>query len=763
MHKRLIILSVIIAAALCGLTLLGYHAVERWAEGLEWKRLGEFAEVAEQIRKDVERKLDGFIKEEEDRPYTHYQNYYVPDNIAAGQQEVPVLVSPLSGQIGVENYLANGYFQIEPDGRILTANDDLLQREGVTNLNNVIYAQTQLTRQNIRRNLLPVLGGATSDSSGIDKDKQEQAPPKSKSRALKEAKFVDSKSQTQKTPTGKGSQIRRGAEYNRYLIDSLQRRGRAAQVIEQQRSQILTNAGVNTALTTQQSAPVRTTQAKLPTVSEKPEEEEVVIVAKQLPRDSMQLLRPQEDREAGQSRKMNEVVAAKGAPFPGSGAGTQVVQKADQTDLPRKKATGQDEILEDAYAYKRLTTEEGLHLGESSYAREDAQSSPVTARRLETVEAESEMVQVWQGPFETIVTGGGQAEESIFGKQVFLVRDVRIEDRRFQQGFQLNENRLIEEIKESAWRFMREGMSFELLQTEKEDAVYPATLDFAFGDLVLNLKETIPERIGKQVSQLQSWYFSIVAIVLVAVTLGLVSLWRYARAQMKLAEKKDDFISAVSHEFRTPLTSIRMYSEMLENKWVKSEEKLAEYYRNMRQESERLSRLIENVLDFSRIQKGRKKYTFSVGNLNECLAGVVEMMAPYAAQYGFSIRTELERLRQMTFDKDAVKQIVVNLLDNAIKYARNAEDKTITVRTKSDTQYTLIEVEDHGPGVPHRQRKKIFEEFYRSGSEATRETTGTGLGLALVKKFAQAHNGFVEILTAKPAGAIFRVALPTQS
>ena len=147
MYKRLIILSVIIAAALCGLTLLGYHAVERWAEGLEWKRLGEFAEVAEQIRQDVERKLDGFIKAEEDRPYTHYQNYYVPDNIAAGQQEVPVLVSPLSGQIGVENYLANGYFQIEPDGRILTANDDLLQRDGVTNFNNVIYAQTQLNRQ----------------------------------------------------------------------------------------------------------------------------------------------------------------------------------------------------------------------------------------------------------------------------------------------------------------------------------------------------------------------------------------------------------------------------------------------------------------------------------------------------------------------------------------------------------------------------------------------------------------------------------------
>jgi len=198
---------------------------------------------------------------------------------------------------------------------------------------------------------------------------------------------------------------------------------------------------------------------------------------------------------------------------------------------------------------------------------------------------------------------------------------------------------------------------------------------------------------------------------------------------------------------------------MLENRWVKSEDKLAEYYGSMRQESERLSRLIENVLDFSRIQKGRKKYAFSVGNLNECVADVVEMMMPYAAQSGFSIKTDLEPLGQTAFDTDAVKQIVVNLLDNAIKYARDAEDKTITVRTRGNSQFVLIEVEDHGPGVPHRQRKKVFEEFYRTEAEATRETAGTGLGLALVKKFAQAHNGFVEILTAKPTGAIFRVTL----
>jgi len=380
---------------------------------------------------------------------------------------------------------------------------------------------------------------------------------------------------------------------------------------------------------------------------------------------------------------------------------------------------------------------------------------------------QSDMVQVKLGGFETIVTGGGSAEESVFAKQVFLLRDVQIEDRHFLQGFQLNEEKLVEEVKESAVRLVREGMSFELPQmkngsADSKDVAYTAVLVFDFGELILNLKEIDPAWIGRQISQLRHWYFGIISVVLLAVALALGSLWLSTRAQLKLAQKKDDFISAVSHELRTPLTSIRMYSEMLEKNWVKSEDKLAEYYGSMRQESERLSRLIENVLDFSRIQRGRKKYTFSLGDINGCIAGVVEMMTPYAAQNGFSIKTELGRLGQRAFDRDAVTQIVVNLLDNAIKYARNAKDKTITVRTRSDSEFILLEVEDHGPGVPHRLKYKVFEEFYRTGSEATRETTGTGLGLALVKKFAQAHNGFVEIITAKPTGAIFRVALAEQ-
>jgi len=648
MYKWLIILSVIILAALCGLAWMGYHSIRIRAQGLEGARLGEFAAVAEQIRRDVTRKLDEFMQTEQNRPYTDYQYYYVPENIAPGQQQMPVLRSPLAGRL--EQGLAYGNFQIEPDGSVITPNDNVDQRQDLTESDNELYARAGLNRKNIEDNLLPAMRGIAPGSlkmnlysgNGIAPTESETVQP---DQFAKEAGKKDKSSQN-------------------YPIESLQSKGQKTQVIQQRRAVFEQNVLSNVAAQPQQQTQELTAQAE-----------------------------------------------QKGGPYHQQAASTN--------------------------------------------------------------ESQAETVQVSIEPFFPVVVPGGQAggdsafqqAESIFGGQVFLLRHVQIEDRHLLQGFQLNETKLVEQIEDSASRFMREGMSFELSPGENArdpQGTYAAILNFGFGDLVLNLKEINPGWIGKEIRHLRIWYFSIIAIVLAAVTLGLASLWRNATAQIRLAQKKDDFISAVSHELRTPLTSIRMYSEMLEKNWVKSQDKAAEYYTNMRQESERLSRLIENVLDFSRIQSGRKKYAFNAGDINKCVADVVEMMRPYALLKGFSIRTEPAPIEQATFDADAVTQIIVNLLDNAIKYARDAEDKTITVRTKTDGKFTIIEVEDHGPGVPHRQRNKIFEQFYRPAAEATRETTGTGLGLALVKKFAEAHNGFVEIISAKPTGAIFRVALVTQ-
>jgi len=672
---------VIIVFALCGLTMLGYHAVEKWAQGLEGARLGEFADVAEQIRKDVNRKLDDFIREEQDRSYTEYNYYYVPEYVNPVQQtqQIPLVRSPLGGDLN--NEFAYGNFQIESNGSIITPNDDIIVREGPSGENIKLYAQVEFNRGNIERNLLPVLNRVTPGSFGIAISEEVDDSKKNVSQDSEETQLA--KGDVQKGKIAKAGKSQSWPTKD-YPIDSLKAQGQKTQVIKQLRQTFIDNTILNQDLQQQQEDNSRARQQRMEMA---------------------------ESQEAEQAQPQSK-----------------------QAELRRSIASRYSEI------------------------------------QMPGQVDQGETVQVKMGGFRPIVTGGGNAEESVFGGQVFLVRNVQIEDRQFLQGFQLNEKKLIEEVRESASRLKYEDMSFELPQTKDvgedyTDVAYTAVLVFDFGELILNLKEINPAWIAEQISQLRHWYFGIISVVLLAVTLALASLWLSARAQLKLAQKKDDFISAVSHELRTPLTSIRMYSEMLEKNWVKSEDKLAEYYGSMRAESERLSRLIENVLDFSRIQKGQKKYTFSLGDINECIAGVVEMMKPYAAQNGFAIKTELGRLGQTAFDRDAVTQIVVNLVDNAIKYARNAQDKTITVRTKGEDRLILIEVEDHGPGVPHRLRHKVFEQFYRTEAEATRETTGTGLGLALVKKFAQAHNGFVEIIPAKsscrarPSGAIFRVTL----
>jgi len=665
---------VIIAAALGGFAFLGYHATEKWAKGLKLARLGEFADVAEQIRRDVKKKLDDFIKSEEGRRYTDYRYFQADDNIRAGQQEIAVFTSPLSGQL--EHSLAYGHFQIDAGGNVLTPNDYFIMNADVQIANSELYAKAVSNTKYIKSNVVPMLGGLTVNSYKMGAGGKAPASRRTRLKAVKAVELA--KEESQKKQNRKSPALQRRARAN-YPIGSLENVDREAQLIKQHRVVFQTNMSAN------------------------------------------------------------------------ASGGVQIQDGPYQRDGQQQQAQMSSQS-HPAWEQQLVDSDMNIDLSLAN-----SQLLAVQPRMDETVQVRIE-------PFVPLIVPGGGGEQSIFDGQVFLVRHVQIEGRHFWQGFQLNEKKLIEEVKKSANHFMREGMSFELVQTEREgeDIAYRATLDFGFGDLLLDFKDN-PVLISGQISELRRWYFAIVVIVLLAVTLGLVSLWRHAQAQIKLAQKKDDFISAVSHELRTPLTSIRMYSEMLERDWVKSKDKLAEYYKSMRQESERLSRLIENVLDFSRIQRGRKKYTFSFGDLNECIKGVVEMMRPYAAQNGFSIRADLEQLKQTAFDSDAVKQIVVNLLDNAIKYAGNAKDKTVAVRTKSDGQYVFIEVEDHGPGVPHRQRKKIFEEFYRTEAEATRETNGTGLGLALVKKFAQAHNGFVEILTAKPAGAIFRVGLAVQN
>ena len=166
MYKRLIILTVIIVSAFVALTALGYVAVGKWAQGLEGVRLGQFAEVAEQIQQDVKHKLDVFLETEQKRPYTDYQYYSLPptgQNFGNNTQQITLQRSPLAGQI--ENSFAEGFFQIEPGGTITTLNDSIVQLEPDNPSNRDIAAKTEQIRNNVKLNLLPVLGRTGWDYS----------------------------------------------------------------------------------------------------------------------------------------------------------------------------------------------------------------------------------------------------------------------------------------------------------------------------------------------------------------------------------------------------------------------------------------------------------------------------------------------------------------------------------------------------------------------------------------------------------------------
>jgi signal transduction histidine kinase len=670
-HKRLIIVSAIIFASLCGLCALGWYSIGLHAEGLTARRASEFVAVAEQIRLDVKRKLDQFIAAEQNRPYTDYQYFYIP---FAANDASALVRSPLADNLA--HGLAYGYFQIDADGTILSPYNRAREMPEDPEVSAHLV--------NLNENVLTALAG---NGPAIRPEKvQEIALNQQAARTQNTYEYNQSLNQSaiagaapdeslaKAAPLkGKTGQELRRSEYR---IPSLEDQRQTAQIITQSRLNVARNFDNN---------------AYPDNYDDAGRQVEVQVLAQQQP------------------------------------------QSAGRYDT-------------DGYGM------------DAARARFGQPPAAATQQMQAPTQSAAETIQIRIEPFRPIVVPGGDDDDD--DGQVFLLRHVQIEQRHFIQGFKLNEDELARQVAESAGRtVVRRDMGFDVGRTESPNAIHTAILDFGFGDLILNLFDLKPQLIANQVSNLKKGFFAIVGVVFVAVALAQVSLWRTARTQIRLAKKKDDFISAVSHELRTPLTTIRMHTEMLEKGWVKNEAKRNEYYGAMRQETERLSRLIENVLDFSRIQRGRKKYHFKLGDVNACVGEVVDMMTPCAAHAGFILERDFGNVPPFAFDADAVMQIVINLLDNAIKYARQAAEKTIRIRTRCENGYALIEVEDHGPGIPRLQRKKVFEEFYRCGDESKRETTGTGLGLALVKRFAQAHDGFAEVITARPTGAIFRVAL----
>jgi signal transduction histidine kinase len=233
--------------------------------------------------------------------------------------------------------------------------------------------------------------------------------------------------------------------------------------------------------------------------------------------------------------------------------------------------------------------------------------------------------------------------------------------------------------------------------------------------------------------------------------------------QIELTRQQQDFVSAVSHELKTPLTSIRMYGEMLRAGWA-TEDKKHEYYDYIYNESERLSRLINNVLQLARMTRNDLKIDLKTITAGELVDVVRSKVSSQMEQAGFTLNLHCDDAAaqaSVSADEDYFTQIIINLVDNAIKFSTKASARTIDISCQLERDCVVFAIRDYGPGVGKDQMKKIFKLFYRSENELTRETVGTGIGLALVQQLAQAMRGQVDVINRQP-GAEFRLALPRQ-
>lgn len=283
-------------------------------------------------------------------------------------------------------------------------------------------------------------------------------------------------------------------------------------------------------------------------------------------------------------------------------------------------------------------------------------------------------------------------------------------------------------------------------------------LDAPFSRLALGIRfqGTSVKELGQQWIHRSFWILAILSLMIIG---GLVLTKRMVSKEMAVAKLKSDFVSNVSHELRTPLALIRLYAETLELGRINTQEKKEQYYRIIRKESERLTALINNILDFSRIEAGRKEYEFLETDIGELVRNTLDSYRYQVEQQGFELEEQIEsNLPQVWVDREAIARALVNLVNNALKYSNH--EKFLGVKLYKEKSMVKLEVVDHGIGIERRDQTKIFEKFYRAGDPLVHNTKGSGLGLSLVRHISEAHGGDIEVESTPGRGSKFTLSLP---
>ena len=244
--------------------------------------------------------------------------------------------------------------------------------------------------------------------------------------------------------------------------------------------------------------------------------------------------------------------------------------------------------------------------------------------------------------------------------------------------------------------------------------------------------------------------------------LGSVFFWRDVRRDLETAELRSLFVASVSHELKTPLAAIRMFAETLRLKRFREPEKETEYLDTIVNESQRLDRLIANVLDFSKIEKSRRIYRFENTSIKDVLESAVRVMDYPLRSKGFQLKLGVrDELPEISADADALLQAVLNLLDNAMKYS--GDSREIELSLIRDELNAIIRIRDWGIGIPASEHQRIFEKFQRVPDRKSEGVVGAGLGLALAEHIVEAHGGRIEVESRPGEGSVFSLILPLEN
>jgi signal transduction histidine kinase len=443
-------------------------------------------------------------------------------------------------------------------------------------------------------------------------------------------------------------------------------------------------------------------------------------------------------------------------------------QKKDKAEVSKtiaKQARKEKSVLPEAYSLaKETVTQEAV-------TQDEMRFSPVIQSNLAPLSIQTFASEI--DPFEF-----SQLESGHF----VLFRQVWLNEQRYIQGLLIENQSFLTDIINQAFRQTALSQMTNLLVAYQGNVLeafsaqtsrgYLSSASELNGELLYQTRLSAPLnelQLLFSITQLPSGPGSIViqwlALILTGVLLiGFYLMYRLIIGQINLANQQQDFVSSVSHELKTPLTSIRMYGEVLREGWA-SEEKKKSYYDFIFDESERLSRLINNVLLMAKLTRNSQTVELKNTSIGELIDGIKSKVSTQIERAGFDLELSCDELASKTeikIDADWFSQIMINLVDNAIKFSAKSDIKKIEISCQPlSNGQVQFKVRDHGPGINKQQMRKIFQLFYRSESELTRETVGTGIGLALVHQMIANMNGQIDVVNTEP-GVEFRVQFPAE-